>query len=196
MRHAPLLLAAALLGILTLQWVGWPPPLPQPPVDQGAATVVEPTTTVSQSDLLARIDSNEDRDSYSAIIERPLFRPDRKPEPAADEGSTTAADTEPAAELSSLDLSAVLITPELASAWVRDPSQPKLRRLRVGDDFQGWSVLDILEDRVLLERQGRRDALILRDYANAPPAPMPVGKAAPRPPSRAPSPGRAAPPKQ
>ena len=88
-------------------------------------------------------------------------------------------------------------TPDIVSAWVRDPAQPKLRRLRIGDDLQGWAVLDIQEDRVLLERQGQQDALILRAYSKAAPASAPsppARKALPRPPPRAPV--RAEPPQQ
>jgi hypothetical protein len=84
--------------------------------------------------------------------------------------------------LDSLDLSAVIITPTLVSAWVNDPSQPRLRRLRIGDDLEGWSVQEILPDRVLLERQGEVNALILRDYGNTPTtAPqMPIPRRPPR----------------
>ena len=106
------------------------------------------------------------KDHYVSIIERPLFRPDRKPEPLSDEQPGPEI-PEGSTELSAFDLNAVLITPDIVSAWVRDPAQPKLRRLRIGDDLLGWSVTDIQEDRVLLERQGQQDALILRDYSKA-----------------------------
>ena len=53
-----------------------------------------------------------------------------------------------------MDVSAVIITPAVVSAWIRDPKAPDLKRVRLGDDLEGWSVKDIQSDRVVLERQG------------------------------------------
>lgn len=192
-KYLPGLIALALLGILALQWMGWPPPPVSTEPGDEAGLTTDAASDSSSPDLMARLeskDSRDSRDNYVNIIEQPLFRPDRKPEPPPVEDPAAAALPEESGELQALDLSAVLIAPPLVSAWVRDPSQPKLRRLRIGDDVLGWSVLDILEDRVLLERQGKQDALILRDYAKTPPAPAP--NANPRRPPRAPM--RAAPP--
>ena len=187
MKQAPILMALVLLGILTFQWIGWPPPAPSGESANRPVTT-EPVAPPTQPDLLAQLDTGDTKDHYVSIIERPLFRPDRKPEPLSDEQPGPEI-PEGSTELSAFDLNAVLITPDIVSAWVRDPAQPKLRRLRIGDDLQGWSVTDIQEDRVLLERQGQQDALILRDYSKASPAaapPPPVRKALPRPPPRAP----------
>jgi general secretion pathway protein N len=193
MKQAPVLVALVLLGILTFQWIGWPPPAPSRESTNVPGTT-EPVAPPTQPDLLARLDTGDTKDHYVSIIERPLFRPDRKPEPPSDEQSGPEVPQE-STELSAFDLNAVLITPDVVSAWIQDPAQPKLRRLRIGDDLQGWSVTGILEDRVLLERQGQQDALILRDYSKASPAtaPPPARKVLPRPPPRAPV--RAEPPK-
>ena len=78
-----------------------------------------------------------------------------------------------------MDLSAVVITGGVTSAWVKPPGSGDLIRLRLGDDLEGWSVKEIQPDRLVLERQGERDELPLRDFAAAPPA-MP-----PTPPPRA-----------
>lgn len=187
MKQTPLLVALVLLGILALQWIGWPPDAPSSATTDEAGSV-EPIASPGQPDLLTQIETQETRDHYVSIIERPLFRPDRKPEPPVDEQPGPEIPQE-STELSVFDLNAVLITPDIVSAWVRDPAQPKLRRLRIGDDLQGWLVTGIQEDRVLLERQGQQDALILRDYSKAAPAaapPPPARKALPRPPPRAP----------
>lgn len=186
-RYAPVLIALVLLAGLTLQWLDWPPPMPV--VESANAPGGNPSVVSStQPDLLARLDTLDTRDNYVSIVERPLFRPDRKPEPMSDEPAGTLG-PEASAELSAFDLNAVLITSEIVSAWVQDPTQLKLRRLRIGDDLRGWSVTDIQEDRVLLERQGQQDALILRDYSKPAPAtaPPPARKVLPRPPPRAPA---------
>ncbi len=171
----PGLIMIGLLGLLILEWKDWPPAPSQMGLVEGPAEVPS-TPSDSTQDPLAKLEDPEDKDSYAAITERPIFRPDRRPEPPSDEQAAAEPEVDSDTALEVMDLSAILITPQVVSAWVKDPSQPKLRRLRIGDDFEGWSVREILEDRVLLERHGEQDTLILRDFSEAPPAaaPQPV----------------------
>lgn len=186
----PAMIVLALLGLLVLQWKDWPPETSRPVAGEHAAAE-NGAASETPPDPLARLKPAADRDSYASIVERPLFRPDRKPEPPPEEAPTAASAPGTDLALDTLDLTAVMLTPTNVSAWVKDPSQPKLRRLRLGDEIEGWSVREILEDRVLLERQDEEYALVLRDYSKAPPtaAPMPIPR---RPPPRAPE--RAIPP--
>ena len=87
-------------------------------------------------------------------------------------------DPDEVTDLSRMDLNAVMITPASSLAWVRDPSQKGLIRLEPGDDLLGWSVQEIRSDRVLLQRQGETDTLILRDYKNMPPPRSPARRPA------------------
>lgn len=195
MKRIPVLAMLILAGILAFQWVGRTSVTPSdaPLSETGMVDSISPQT---QPDLLDRLDTGEPRDHYASIVERPLFRPDRRPPPPNDERSDSDISQEDA-DLSAFDLDAVLITPDTLSAWVRDPAQPKLRRIRIGDDLLGWSVIAIEPERVLVERQGRQDTLILRDYSKASPVtapPAPVRKSLPRPSSR--TPVRAEPPQQ
>lgn len=194
-KTLPALIVLALLGVLALQWMGWPPTLPGP---GGSDQPAEPTSTDASAtlvpELMAKLDAPDPRESYASITDHPLFRPDRKPEPPPEEEPSTPETAQEKQELSAIDLSAVLISPTVVSAWVRDPSKPKLQRLRIGDEFNGWAVRDILEDRVLLERQGEQDALILRDYSKTPPPAASRPPAQRRPTQRPPTP--AAPPRK
>jgi hypothetical protein len=164
----------AIGGLLAYQWKDWPPPNPaarpvgQAPVAAGAAGEADP-------DPLARLSPPEPRDAYAAVIERPLFRPERKP-PDPDENEPEQPEPEPevATTLDGMDLSAVVITGGVTSAWVKPPGSGDLIRLRLGDDLEGWSVKEIQPDRLVLERQGERDELPLRDFAAAPPAMPPT----------------------
>ncbi len=183
--------ALALLSVLILQWLGWPPTLPAP---DSSDQPMQPAPAVLEPQLMAKLDASDPRESYTNITEHPLFRPDRKPEPPLEEEPSVPETSQEKLELSTIDLSAVLISPTVVSAWVRDPSKPKLQRLRIGDEFNGWAVRDILEDRVLLERQGERDALILRDYSKTPPSAASRPPAQRRPAQRPPRP--ATPPRQ
>ncbi|AFL74777.1 type II secretion system protein N [Thiocystis violascens] len=183
----PGMIVLALLGLLVLQWKDWPPETSRSGVGEDSA-VENGVAPETQPDPLARLTHPADRDSYASIVERPLFRPDRKPEPPPEEAPAAASAPGTDLALDTLDLTAVMMTPTSVSAWVKDPSQPKLRRLRLGDEIEGWSVREILEDRVLLERQDEEYALLLRDYSKAPPppaAPMPIPRRPPRAPERA-----------
>ncbi|NEX18734.1 hypothetical protein G3480_00090 [Thiorhodococcus mannitoliphagus] len=189
------LVVLTLVAILSLQWLGWSPdaiapatsPAPTEPAPANSASPAAP-------ELLSKLDAAESRDSYVSVVEHPLFRPDRKPEEPEDEEPEVPVAEEESHELDAIDLSAVLISPTIVSAWVKNPAEPKLQRLRIGDEFLGWSVSDILEDRVLLVRQGEQDKLILRDYSKspsaAPPARTPARRSPPRPPRPANPPKR------
>jgi general secretion pathway protein N len=180
-KWLPGLVPLLLVAVLFIQWKDWPPGpstagLDQPLVqDPGGPGPGDPDDT-------ARLLPPVSKDSFASVIERPLFRPERRPEEPGAEEPGAMPEPDLSVALDSLDLSAVIITPTLVSAWVNDPSQPRLRRLRIGDDLEGWSVQEILPDRVLLERQGEVNALILRDYGKTPTtAPqMPIPRRPPR----------------
>jgi general secretion pathway protein N len=172
------LLAFTLVAVLVWQWWGWSAPAPDP----GAAGRTSPSVqTPSQpgedpSDLLVPLG---EKDEYATVTERPLFLPDRRP-PSEEPEENVPVEEEAPSDLAGLDLNAVLITPSESSAWIRDPAKKELVRLRPGDELAGWSVQEILSDRVLLERQGEKDTLVLRDYKNMPPPVLPRRKPAAR----------------
>lgn len=180
-RLVPGSIAASLVGLLLLQWLGWPPPystagLETPPTEDSAH---QDDTT---DHLAARLTPPAERERYASILERPIFRPDRKPEPPDDQPDETLPSSDKTA-LETMDLTAVLISPSLVSAWVKDPAKSTPERLRIGDDVAGWQVREIRGDRVLLERQGETYPLLLRDYSKQPPAnttPAPITRRAPR----------------
>lgn len=168
---------AGLLLTLTLmllyQWKDWP--LAPPPAGLNDSSASEAAVAEdSAPDPLDQLASPDTKDAYSSLTERPLFRPERRPDDETESVEDTVPETDLEASLAGMDLSAVIITPTLVTAWIKDPAQERLRRLRIGDEFAGWSVQTILPDRVLLERQGVQDALILRDYGNLSPTNSPM----------------------
>lgn len=179
MIKLPLLaLVLALAGLLAYQWADWPPP------EKTSSTQPKPADNLipdggAQSDPLSRLSPLDDLETYAAVNERTLFRPDRKPqEPQEDEPE---AEPEPEDEktLDGMDLSAVLITPTQVSAWVMRPDMDKPKPVEIGDELEGWTVKEILDDRVVLERQGEINKLYLRDYST-PSMPMSPQRASPR----------------
>jgi hypothetical protein len=170
-----------LVFLLVFQWKDWPPG-PSPAGLEPSAPSTAEGAVVNEPDPAALLMPPDPKDAYTSVTDRPLFRPERRPEEDVDPEAQATAEPDAATSLEGMNLSAVIITPTLVSAWIQDPNEPRLRRLRIGDDLDGWSVQTILPDRVLLERQGERDALILRDYGKTPsPAvPMPVPRRPPR----------------
>jgi hypothetical protein len=153
--------------VLVWQWRDWPSPELEPDAEGLGTASVEESAQPEQNplDLLTPLGEKEE---YAVVTERPLFLPGRRP-PVEEPPEEAPPEPEQISDLARLDLNAVLITPAESSAWVRDPSNKELVKLRLGDDLAGWTVKEILTDRLLLERQGETDTLILRDYKNMPP---------------------------
>ncbi len=173
MIRALLALAAIVGAVLVLEWMDWPPAPPTAGLELAGETGVG-TGIPAQPDPLAQLSPPEPRDTYASVTERPLFRPERKPPDPDTEEAEPEPEPEVASNLDGMDVSAVIITPAVVAAWVRDPKAAKLTHLRPGDELEGWSVMEIQSDRVVLERQGERDELLLRDFSKGPAAaPMP-----------------------
>jgi hypothetical protein len=183
-----LLLALALLlgGVLVLEWHSWSPrdAVPTAPAAAGPATAGRDAASTDLGGVALEPPPQED---YASVVERPLFLPERRP-PPPEEAEEPIAEEAPMTELDGVDLTAVVITPAVVSAWVRAPGENEVKRLRLGDEFDGWTVKTIAPDELVLERQGETNRLSLRDYENAPP-PIPPTRMPDRPRRGAAKPG-------
>jgi hypothetical protein len=181
MKAVLLILGVVLGGVLYLQWLEWPPPAPRPPP---AATAETPTAT-APAVAPPTLPPTPTFEEYASVVERPLFLPDRRPPPEEPDEAPEEEGPEEQTALDGMNLTAVIIAPTEVSALVVTPGSKELARLRIGDDFEGWTVTGIEPDKVLLERQGESDELILRDFTKAPtPIPPTPRPAAGRRPSR------------
>ncbi len=102
------------------------PPLPEPPP--------EPDFTMPAAE------------SFSAILERPLFSPTRRP-PAED--AVTVEGSEPVLEVT---LVGIIISAEEEIAIVKPKGATGFIRLSEGDAFRGWTLESIEADRVAFRR--------------------------------------------
>lgn len=114
---------------------------------------------------------------YEDIIKRPLFSSTRLPGVASPAAPVTA-ETPVSTPLGPLDLSAVIIDKNgRRVALIRDKTDNKTQRVAQGDAFvqggvsSGWSVAEVLPDKVILQRQEEKLELILRQYDKVKPAP-------------------------
>lgn len=188
MKKLWLLVVVVLTTLFAWQWRNWPPTLPAPPSVADLADVAETSADRPAADLSPLPTVKED---FASVIERPLFLPDRRPPPPMD--APVAEPLPEPAPLTALDLTAVIITPRLVSAWVQRPGERRPVTLRLGDEFDGWTVQAIESDRIVFGRQGATDALELRDYKHSKMPGVPLQSRPPEPPpqgGRRPTDGR------
>lgn len=154
----PLAWVALVLGvILAWEWYSWQPP--KPPVVEVSG---EKSPDAPPEVVLAELPEPE---HYGVVAERPIFTQDRRPpkgEPTAKEEPVTEEPT----PLPDFDLTAILLTPAGKTAWLKKPGGMGIERLLEGDQLEGWTLSQIREDRVILERQGEKNTLVLRDFSN------------------------------
>lgn len=168
MKRLLLGIALLLTASLLLQWLDWRAPLPEGEEGAGLSDLVSAPAAPDPNQAIPML---RPEDEYLAVIERPLFLPERRPpteEPVDLSGDDLSQEI---AELDKLDVSATLIlSPSEASVWLKDPTQPELVRLRLGEEYQGWTVAGIETDRILMERQGTTETLDLLDYSASSPS--------------------------
>ncbi len=105
-------------------------------------------------------------ESFSAILERPLFSPTRRP-PA--EGTVTIESAEPELEVT---LVGIIISSEEQIAIIKPKGGSQFVRLSEGDSFQGWVLETIEPDRITFQR-GDIEEHIELTYDEPPPVQKP-----------------------
>jgi hypothetical protein len=106
--------------------------------------------------------------AYDEIVERPLFSPERRPEAAeaAAEGTEEVAEAEePVVEVDGFRLTAVLKDGDKTTVLIEDRSG-QTRVLHDGDRLDNWSLGEVLDDRIELIDDGRRETLMVYDFSS------------------------------
>jgi hypothetical protein len=153
------ILAGAWLAYELLHQPQAPQPLANaegPPLDE----IVIPDLAV-EAPLLAEFDNT---------LERPLFRPDRRPGEDAEEEAAGDATPAPTDAVTNLRLSAIIVEADERSALLEQPGMEQAQRVHVGESIGGWLLEEVRDDAVVLSAGGRRTDLVLRTY-EAPPIP-------------------------
>ncbi|QBQ53535.1 type II secretion system protein N [Nitrosococcus wardiae] len=109
-------------------------------------------------------------DHYEETVARPLFRPSRRPpEPEESESEAQQAAEQsqqpqvPAKELFALN--GVVVTEKKTVALLQDIKNNKNLRVREGEKLEGWQIVQIFPDKVLLKNNGHSEALeLIRDF--------------------------------
>jgi len=95
----------------------------------------------------------------TAIAERPLFEPTRRPVVTAlddAEGSTASSSEPPVAELAG-----TLLKNEMGVALIIG-YDTRSHRVRIGDVLEDWTVQMVARDRIHMEQEGRVEHIMLR----------------------------------
>lgn len=148
---------------------------------RGTWLPLAPTAVVEEapSSILPRSDEFKLRplDFYDIVGERPLFVDGRRPptESPEDEEEAPAVEDTPVPKLT---LMGVFMTPQGATALVRNEATKEVLRRRPGEEIDGWQVASIEADRLVVSQAGKQEVLPLRDYSR--PAPPPRRATQPR----------------
>ena len=143
-------ISALALGAYELQLDPFVPP---PPPKQ--ATEPPPP-------LLIPVDDIESLAAYDAIVERPLFRRDRRPpsDTPAPSRTQNRAQTD---EIAGMRLAAVLKGPDSLTALLEDQSG-KTKILHQGDQLGRWRIEEILDDSIIVVSDGRKETLEVHKF--------------------------------
>jgi general secretion pathway protein N len=133
--------AAGLGSLVALEWSTSPvSPAVEPSAPAKAAKAAAPAPTFSLAPLSA----------FSAVTDRPLFSPDRRPAPEAREALGA---------WSALVLAGIVVTPTSREVLIAHGNPAKIVHLREGQSVDGWTVRSIAPDRVVVANGGEQHEL-------------------------------------
>ncbi|PIW30000.1 MAG: hypothetical protein COW29_05210 [Rhodobacterales bacterium CG15_BIG_FIL_POST_REV_8_21_14_020_59_13] len=144
-------IAAALTVLVILRYTVW---------SEGGNSVVIQPAPPPITNIAIREESGDflpPFSAFSAIQDRPLFRPDRRPEPVMvieTPGQTTGQETQSEPEFVVIG---TVTGPDGGVATLR--SQNETRRAYVGDTVEGWRVDAITGSGIEVSRNGDRFAM-------------------------------------
>jgi general secretion pathway protein N len=117
------------------------------------------------------------RREFRETLARPLFAATRRPPPKETEPEPEKVEPAPV----KARLLGVIITPEGRTALVSLPTASDIVQLTIGQRLEGWSLEQILPDRIILRRGAlTQEVEIERDIAPAPRRTRPGTQAKPR----------------
>jgi len=146
------LVPLAVLAVLILWQTGWGRGLlREPPTDTG---IVAKPLTVS---LLPEYQPNVAPEMNRDVVERSLFNPTRRPAPVA-----LAAAGTPRLQRGQFALSGTLVVDGKATAFLRETTGGKSRRVAQGETVNGMVVTEIKTDRIRLTLGDESEELALK----------------------------------
>lgn len=97
--------------------------------------------------------------TFSEIAERPLFSRTRRP-PTQEE---TAVEEQVVANPDALLLTGVILVDDDRTALLASPSSDRVTRVREGDELEGWTLVSVHPDKVVVRNGGTEQEIRLLD---------------------------------
>jgi general secretion pathway protein N len=176
MKKLWLMAVILLLGFLTWRWY-FPPQAPSIAVT--AASGQEGDEIKVLLDSMDRVAGFPPRESYQAIAERPLFFSKRRPPPPyvpAPPGKKPPVRPPRKVGKPRVQLSAVIIIGDQKYALIKGGRKKGSRRVRVGEEVDGWKVTGIDADKLVMTNGSETEELLLRNYKPVLPVKTPPKK--------------------
>jgi hypothetical protein len=167
-----LILAILCVVLLTVAVAEWRFPVAAneaDPPDTGGSQAAVPQAGAAQASGRINIPPLA---HFSELVERPLFRQDRRPFVAE---ARPAPKRNPGVLASQLKLvlTGVIMTPSGETAVVKDLVTHKTNHVKVGQTIKGWTLDKLESDKIVLKKGASTHEIILRDPARRPKAPPP-----------------------
>lgn len=164
MKKFWLIIVIALLGFLAWRWY-FPPLAPTIAVNTEQGQNSDEIKTLLDS--MDRVSDFPPKEVFQSIADRPLFFNKRRPPPPyvpAPPGKKPPVRPPRKVGKPRIQLSAVIIIGEQKFALIKGGRQKGSRRLRVGEEVDGWKVTRIDADRLVLTNGAETEELLLRNY--------------------------------
>ncbi len=162
MKLVQLAVAALLALVLAVQWL-WPGGVPEP-----GAPVVAGNGAGEDADEPIQGEPPElpPLSFYNEVGERPLFFEGRRPPPEEDEAAEVAEEPEPEPDAPppKVALTGILILEGERYALVKRADGKGTERLKVGDEYESWTVDEIGEERLVMANKGQKEEFLLWQY--------------------------------
>lgn len=134
--------------------------------DISTESVKKNTPVEQEEEPLPEIDlSSTSEEDYSDLVERPMFIKGRKPVPEP-EVENTAVVEEKRVNVLNWDLTGIFTSPKGITAFFNRTNgkieKDNYRKLRKGDDLEGWKIADIHSNQVILTQSEQSKTLLLR----------------------------------
>jgi general secretion pathway protein N len=161
-RRLPMLLAALCAALVVGLLIELSVPMQ---TDSGVGTTAapRPQTTAPEDDGLRFVMNPADR--YDEITERPLFNRSRRPEAGQSTESAQAVESSSSAFV----LTGVILAARQRIALMHTQSDPKVRRIREGQEIGGWTLEQIKSDRVIMRHDFSTEVVKLDFKRRTPP---------------------------
>ncbi len=158
-----------IVSVLLLAFLGWRwyfPPQP-PKIDATSVSGKKDESTRILLDSMDRVSSFPPKEVYQPIADRPLFFSQRRPPPPyVPSAINPTAPRKPIRKVGRprMQLSAIIIIGKQKYALVKGGLKKGSRRVRVGQEVDGWKVTNIEADKLILANAGETVELFLRNY--------------------------------